>query len=143
MTEDFGYLSDKYLTDGDVLSSISIKELLGVIDIKNWNSNTVSGISKSETAINSISAISGDFKLIAVNEKVFNEKTWLLCKLEEVVSFENVESITMFHQIFNVESESFEPVSTVETLDTLTDICYNINADGAYIIQNALGFISV
>ena len=45
--------------------------------------------------------------------------------------------------MFNVQTKEFTPVESVEELESVSDICYDIDIDGPYIIGNALGFISL
>lgn len=129
LTEEYGYLEDKYLTEDDILVSVELDEKNNVLRT-------------SSTRISNIDIYPELYKFVYINDELYPENAKLLVRKNGVSEFKKSIEIDKDYEIYNFEKKEFVSVIEVIVRDDVKENIFVINTEPNkhYIIQSSIGY---
>jgi|GEM_PF-5363061 len=126
LTEEYGYLADKYLVEGDILSALDISE-------GHEQSREVS------TSIISTKSVTDSVNIVFINNEPYNGNYRLLVEKDDSVDFIKADEIDNSYKLFDYNSKSFIEISEITTENHESEVYY-IETEHPVVINNTVGF---
>lgn len=138
LTQDFGYVEEKYLSSEDILVSLRINNL-DELHHNSWSSDNII-ISEEYTTIEKITARESKVGKVYINGQKFYDSHLILSKVDSVVKFTKSVELSVGDQIFDYDIKEFIDINEINIVENQTEILYDINLSpyNIIIVENAI-----